>query len=62
MNAREFRCHPAWRYRWLHIPTGTQGLRALDEDIDRDAFLALVNRWNAQQPGRWQYWATSEEA
>lgn len=58
MSTGEFRCHPAWRYACLHVPSGNTFARVLgpELDIDRRAFLALLNRWNAQQPGVWQYW------
>lgn len=55
---------PAWarfQYHWLHIPTGKTGQNdtALTQGrpMTRQQFLEMLERWNAQQPGRWQYWA-----
>lgn len=46
-------------YHWLHIPSGTTGVGEFDGAdyrLSRLEFLTIVNRWNAQQPGTWQYW------
>jgi len=44
------------RYFWLHIPTGGRGEDEWIRPTSRGGMLELVNRWNAQQPGTWQYW------
>ena len=46
-------------YRWMHIPTGTTGINDLElvgPDV-RARLLELLDRWNAQQAGTWQYWS-----
>jgi hypothetical protein len=43
-----------FRYRWLHIPTGTTGEREVEASALE--FLTILDRWNGQDPGRWQYW------
>lgn len=44
------------QYHWLHIPTSNKGVRETDEYANREDLLAEINRWNADQPGVWQYW------
>lgn len=57
------RCEPQpweiFRYEWLHIPTGQHAECTTAESgqgpLTRFAFLTLLNQWNQQQPGVWQY-------
>ena len=42
------------RYNWLQISTGKSGKREMQFNSTRE-FLRELNRWNAQQPGVWQY-------
>jgi hypothetical protein len=44
-----------YTYRWLHIPTGKQGIMS-DTFISRESFLSFLNSCNRTLPGRWQYW------
>lgn len=39
----------------LYIPTGERSEGTFDAWNDEEA-LRLVNRYNEQMPGRWQYW------
>jgi hypothetical protein len=41
-----------WR---LHIPTGKRSVGEMDA-WDLAHLLRELNRYNAQQPGTWQYW------
>jgi len=49
------------RYAWLHIPTGTRGTREVEACYPlgwaETELKARLDRWNAQQPGIWQYWS-----
>ena len=45
------------KYIALHIPTGTRHEREMDYETTRHAFLLLLDAWNSQQPGIWQYWS-----
>ena len=49
------------KYIALHIPTGTRHEdRELDSfygELSRLQFLELLNAWNGQMPGIWQYWS-----
>ena len=42
------------RYNWMHIPTGKSGKQKMQFNSEQE-FLEELNRWNAQQPGIWQY-------
>lgn len=39
----------------LHIPTGETSAGVFDAPTEAEAYKQLA-RWNAQQPGVWQYW------
>jgi hypothetical protein len=42
-------------YRWLHIPTGTGGIKS-ETFVSRESFLSFLNSCNRSLPGHWQYW------
>ena len=47
-------------YKWLHIPTGKQGERAVEFKAPsiraaQEQLFENLNDW--QRPGVWQYWA-----
>lgn len=44
-----------FEYVWLHIPSGREGIRQIST-LERIRFLELLNKWNTQHPGVWQYW------
>lgn len=46
---------PLFRFWRLHIPTGERGLGDVPA-YTRLGALEIVNRWNGQMPGLWQYW------
>jgi len=48
-----------WTFHRLYIPTGlrTISTTAEGELLSRVEFLELLNKWNAQLAGVWQYWA-----
>jgi hypothetical protein len=48
-----------YRYYYLHIPSGDRGER-LTPCYNRDELSRLLNQWNAQSPGCWQYWTYFE--
>jgi hypothetical protein len=48
-------------YHWLHIPSGTTGVRTVEADhLSREMMLEELNRWNSPtaSAGRqlWKYW------
>lgn len=45
-----------WVYTSMYIPTGDRRVRETTNELTHWQFLALVNSWNAQDSGRWQYW------
>ena len=45
------------KYIALHIPTGTRHERETEDGLGRLQFLSLLNAWNSQMPGIWQYWS-----
>lgn len=51
---------PRFEYVRLHIPTHSVALCDTRDTqllpMTRTQFLTLLSRWNAQQPGVWQYW------
>lgn len=40
----------------LHVPTGNRSEATTPEAFGDLNWYAELNKWNAQQPGRWQYW------
>lgn len=51
--------HPRFKFYRMHIPTGGRMLETR-EFLSRLQFLEELNRWNGQQPGRWQYWESTD--
>lgn len=45
-----------WVYTSMYIPTGDRWVRETTGELTHWQFLALINGWNAQDAGRWQYW------
>jgi hypothetical protein len=43
------------QYNWLHIKTGIRGTSTYQGESMND-LLVLINRWNEQGCGIWQYW------
>lgn len=43
------------KYSWMHIPTGKKGEDIFQTD-NKMEFIYEINKWNKQQPGRWQYY------
>lgn len=44
-----------WRYKWLHIPTKTEGFEQTDDFVSRQQFLEAIAKWNELGFGLWQY-------
>lgn len=44
------------RYMTLNISTGTR-VETVAGFISRAHFYELLDKWNGQQPGVWQYWS-----
>ena len=42
-------------YRWIHIPTKTEGIKS-DTFPSRESFLSFLNNCNRTLPGIWQYY------
>ena len=42
-------------YCWLHIPTGTAGVRTFEE-LYKGHLEQMCAKWNRQGAGMWQYW------
>ena len=45
-----------WQYQARHIPSGTV-TTDVTGDCTKLQFLELLNRWNGNLPGIWQYWS-----
>ena len=48
-----------YTYKWLHVPTGTGGIKTIDCDSIVE-FSDTIHKWNIQGAGIWQYkaWIT----
>jgi hypothetical protein len=44
-----------FRYCWLHIPTGRDGISEVSVH-SKEEFLELLSKWNGSGRGVWQYW------
>jgi hypothetical protein len=49
--------YPLFRYTCLHIPSGQRDDQeyACSDALTRTQMLELINKWNASNPGVWQY-------
>jgi len=45
----------ACKYKWIHLPTGKKGNGIFQTNSELE-FAKEINKWNAQQPGRWLYY------
>lgn len=63
------RTRSPWRLARLHIPTGSFDTRLVkfgERQLagitihTRQDFLEMISACNAQQPGTWQYWESSQ--